>query len=223
LTHSSPSSAAHERRTRAPHTTSRPHATPRPGLPRRARDNRRIASSPAPRRPSRLAGSPSWARRVAGWIVREQNPAGVVYGTILVGALIAAESGVHDGYPDKVGSTMLALAIYWLAHSYSTVLGRRLSHQEHLTAGALARALGHDWSIVRGASIPLLTMLVAWAAGASETSAVNAAVWTAIVSLVVFELLAGLRAESTPREFALEGGVGVVMGLAILALKSLAH
>ena len=160
---------------------------------------------------------------MAGWIVRGQNPAGVVYGTILIGALIAAESGVHDGYPDLIGSTALVLGIYWLAHSYSTILGRRLSHQEHLTVGALARALGHDWSIVRGASVPLLTLLLAWAVGASETTGVNAAVWAAIASLVVFELLAGLRAGSTRREFALEGGMGVVMGLAIFALKSLAH
>ena len=58
--------------------------------------------------------------------MREQNPAGVVYGTILIGALIAAESGMHDGYPDLIGSSTLALGIYWLAHSYSTVLGRRL-------------------------------------------------------------------------------------------------
>jgi hypothetical protein len=163
------------------------------------------------------------ALRVAGWIVREQNPAGVVYGTILVGALIAAESGAHDGYPDMVGSTAIVLGIYWLAHSYATVLGRRLSHQERLTMGALARALGHEWSIVRGACLPLLTLLVAWAVGATETTAVNAAVWTAIASLIAFELLAGLRAEATPREFALEGCIGVAMGLAILALKSLAH
>ena len=187
------------------------------------RDNPRIASSPAPQGSDPRADSHRWARRLAGWIIREQNPAGVVYGTILIGALIAAESGTHDGYPDLVGSSTLALGIYWLAHSYSTILGRRLSHEEQLTAGALARALGHDWSIVRGASLPLLVLLLAWAAGASEAAGINAAVWTAIASLVVFELLAGLRAGSTPREFALEGGVGVVMGLAIFALKSLAH
>lgn len=147
----------------------------------------------------------------------------MVYGTILVGALIAAESGTHDGYLDLIGSTALALGIFWLAHSYSTILGRRLSNQEHLTMGALVRALRHEWSIVRGALVPLLALLIAWAAGASETTGVNAAVWAAVVSLIVFELLAGLRARSTPREFALEGGVGAAMGLAILALKSLAH
>jgi hypothetical protein len=161
--------------------------------------------------------------RGAGPIVRDDNPAGVVYGTILIGALIAAESGVHDGYPDIIGSTALALGIYWLAHSYATVLGRRLSDQERLTTGALGRALAHDWSIVRGACIPLLALLIAWAAGATETTGINVAVWAAIVSLIVFELLAGLRAGSSPRELALEGGVGVAMGLAILTLKLLSH
>ncbi len=155
--------------------------------------------------------------------MREENPTGVVYGTILIGALIAAESGAHDGYLDMIGSTVLGLGIFWLAHSYSTILGRRLSRKEHLTARALGRALGHEWSIVRGASVPLLTLLIAWAAGASEATGVDAAVWAAIASLVMFELLAGLRAGSTPREFALEAAVGATMGLAILALKFVAH
>ncbi len=162
-------------------------------------------------------------RRAADWIVREENPTGVVYGTILIGALIAGESGAHEGYLDMIASTVLALGIFWLAHSYSTILGRRLARQEHLTAGALARALGREWSIVRGASIPLLTLLIAWAAGASETTGVDAAVWAAIASLVMFELFAGLRARSTPRERVLEAAVGATMGLAILVLKFVAH
>ena len=155
--------------------------------------------------------------------MRRRNPTGVVYGTILAGALIAAESGAHDGYPDKVGSTVLALGIFWLAHSYSIVLGRRLAEEERLTVRALARAFGREWSIMRGAAIPLLALLIGWAIGASEASAVDAAVWAAIASLIAFELLAGMRARSTPRELALESAVGVAMGLAILALKALLH
>jgi len=156
-------------------------------------------------------------------MLRGEAPERVVYGVILVGALIAAESGVHDSYPDRVGSTVLALTIYWLAHSYSTVLGRRIATRERLSLGALSRAMAHDWGIVRGACIPLLTLVVCWIVGASQTTAVNAAVWAAVATLIAFELLAGLRAGSTPRELVLEGSVGIAMGMAILALKSLAH
>lgn len=182
-----------------------------------------IASSPAPQPPQRPPGLHGRAQRVASWIVRGENPERAVYGVILIGALIAAESGVHDGYLEKVGSTMLALGIYWLAHAYASVLGQRLSHQEHLTVGALARALMQEWAIVRGGSIPLFTLIVGWVAGASQTTAVNAAVWAAIASLIAFELLAGLRSQATSRELALEGVFGIAMGLAMLALKSLAH
>lgn len=157
------------------------------------------------------------------WVVLGGSPERIVYGVILVGALVAAESGSHDGYFDRAGSTLLAVAIYWLAHSYSTVLGRRLEHQRKLTLAGLGRALEHDWGIVRGGSIPLIAILICWALGASQETAVNVAVWTAVFSLIAFELLAGIRARSTRRELALEGCVGVAMGLAILALKTLAH
>jgi hypothetical protein len=162
-------------------------------------------------------------RRIVEWMLRSGAPERVVYGTILVGALIAAESGVHDGYLDKMGSTLLALSIYWLAHSYATVLGRRIESRERLTIGGLGQAMAHDWGIVRGACIPLLALLICWLAGASQETGVNVAVWATIVSLIAFELLAGLRSHSTRRELAFECGVGVAMGIAILALKSLAH
>jgi hypothetical protein len=77
----------------------------------------------------------------------------------------------------------------------------------------------HDWAIVRGAAIPLLALVIAWVAGASQESGVTAALRTAVVAVVVFELLAGVRAKSTPGELLLKGAVGVTMGIAILAVK----
>lgn len=202
------------------------------GLRHRARNHHPIADSPAPQpsqepatsaEPATRMGLRKWLQRVADWILRGEAPERVVYGVILVGALIAAESGVHDGYLDKIGSTVLAMAIYWLAHSYATVLGRRIATRERLSLGVLGRAMAHDWGIVRGASIPLLTLVVCGIAGASQTTAVNAAVWAAVATLIAFELLAGVRAKSTPKELAFESSIGIAMGVAILALKTLAH
>jgi hypothetical protein len=161
---------------------------------------------------------------VAGdWLVPSENPSGVVYGVIVIGALLAAESGRHEGYPDAIGSAAIAAALYWLAHAYASVLGRRLASGERLTARALARALAHDWALVRGAAIPLLALLVAWAAGAQQEAAVSAALWSAIASLVLFELIAGVRSRATPAELVLELAVGLAMGMAILVLKIILH
>ncbi len=161
-------------------------------------------------------------RRVVRWVGPE-NPAGVVYGVILIGALMAAEAGLHDGYPETVGSAVLGIGIYWLAHSYSTMLGERLSGRDRLTRRGLARALAHDWAIVRGAVIPLLALLIAWVSGAPQSTGASIAVWAAIGCLVGFELLAGSRDGTHGGGRSLEAGIGIAMGLAILALKALSR
>jgi hypothetical protein len=152
-----------------------------------------------------------------------ENPSGLVYGVIVIGALLAAESGRHESYLDTVASAVIAATLYWLAHAYATVLGRRLSSQEQLTARALSRALAHDWALIRGAAIPLIVLLIAWVTGAAQATAVSAALWSAVASLVAFELLAGLRSRAAAGELALEVGVGVLMGLGILALRIVLH
>jgi VIT1/CCC1 family predicted Fe2+/Mn2+ transporter len=142
---------------------------------------------------------------------------------IVIGALLAAESRLHETYIDTVGSALIATGLYWLAHAYAGVLGRRLDAEEQLSARALGRALAHDWALVRGASIPLLVLVLAWAAGAHQADAVTAALWSAVASLVAFELVAGLRSKASPAELALEVCVGLTMGLGILALKIVLH
>jgi hypothetical protein len=147
----------------------------------------------------------------------------VIYGLIVIGALLAAESGRHETYLDTVSSTVIAAALYWLAHAYSGLLGRRLALHERLSARTLMRALAHDWPILRGATLPLLALAVAWAGDAALQSGVDAALWSAIASLVAFELLAGIRSRATRAELALNVGVGATMGVAILLLKIVLH
>jgi len=164
-----------------------------------------------------------WLRRAADLIVPEENPAGLVYGVIVIGALLAAESDRHETYAEAVGSAAIAAAIYWLAHSYAKVIGQRLSEGERLTTGGLWRALVQDWAIVRGAAIPILALLVSWATGVPQKTGVTAALWSAAVSLVALEVAAGIRSEAAAAELALEASIGIVMGLAILALKVVLH
>jgi hypothetical protein len=161
--------------------------------------------------------------RVAKRVVPEQNPSGVIYGIIVIGALLAAESGRHESYLDTIASAAIAAALYWFAHAYANVLGERLAQHKRLTASALGRALAHDWAIIRGAALPLAVLACAWIGGATQQTAVAAALWSAIVGLVAFELIAGVRAHASPRELAFEGAVGTAMGIAILALKIVLH
>ena len=169
------------------------------------------------------AVKPSWAYRIAGWVVPERYPAGVVYGLITVGALLAAESGLKDTYPETVGSTAIAMTLYWFAHAYADVLGLRLSEQRRVSWAELWHTFVQDWSIVRGAGLPLLALLVAWAVGAPQTTAVTAGVWAVVASLIAFELAAGVRSKAKLTELAFDVSAGTTLGLGILVLRVLLH
>jgi hypothetical protein len=155
--------------------------------------------------------------------VPAHNPARVAYGVITVGALMAAESGHEESYADTIAAALIATCLYWLLHSYSNVLGHRLATGEHLTASTLSHGLFEEWAIIRGAAIPLLALLICWAAGASRETGITVALWSAVVSLVLFELAAAVRSRATPGELTLEVSVGLAMGLAIVAVKVLLH
>jgi hypothetical protein len=152
-----------------------------------------------------------------------ENPAGAIYGLIVVGALLAAESGRHETYVETLASGAIATCLYWLAHAYATLLGRRLTGEQGLTAGGLVRAFAHDAAIMRGAALPLLALLLAWVAGASQQAAVNAALWSVAGGLALLELAAGVRSRGRPRELALQTCVGVALGLGVIALRVVLH
>jgi len=176
-----------------------------------------------PKREPQDAPRRDWVHRAADRIVPTENPSRVVYGIVVVGALLAAEGGLHETHLDTITSALLAVGVYWLAHAYASVLGRRLATSGRLTPGMLWRALKSEWAIVKGAAIPLVALTIAWGAGASQEGAVTVALWSAVASLVGFELAAGVRSDATPGELALEVGVGLAMGLAIIAIKVVLH
>lgn len=176
-----------------------------------------------PDRSTDTRASQGVAERLAAWIVPASNPAGAVYGLVTLGALLAAESGLRDTYPETIGSAALALVLYWFAHSYSDVLGLRLAEHESFSWAELWQTFSHDWAIAKGASMPLLVLLAAWALGISQITGLTAAVWSIVASLIAFELAAGLRSKARPLELVLEVLVGASMGIGILLLRALLH
>jgi hypothetical protein len=169
------------------------------------------------------SGRVGLARRLADRIAPGEDGPGMVYGVVVVGALLAGESGRHEQYSGTIAAVLVATALSWLAHSYSNVLGRRLAGGERVRGAALARAVAGEVGLLRGAAVPLLVLVVCWAAGLSENMGVTLSIWSVVFALILFELLAGLRSKAAPAELAIDVGVGVSLGLAILALKLILH
>lgn len=151
------------------------------------------------------------------------NPAGLVYGTIAVGALLAAESARRETYPRTIGAVVLTLVLYWLAHSYAEFTAGRIRDHGRFTFDGLARTAAHELSVLTGASLPLLVVLLLWAAGARLAGAVTAAIWTSATAIVLIEVLIGVRAHLPRRDLIRQTTMGALLGLLVIALRVLLH
>jgi membrane protein YqaA with SNARE-associated domain len=151
------------------------------------------------------------------------NVARVVYGTVAVGALLAAESPEQETYAETLASVLVALLIYWMAHSYAELTARRIEEGERLTTTALVSSMRHEVWILVGAAIPVIPLLIWWVAGGSLANADTAAIWTAAGMVVVYEVIAGLRAELTAKEMIVQLALGATLGVLIISLKLVLH
>lgn len=158
---------------------------------------------------------------ISRWVDPEDNPSGVVYGTIAVGALLAAESTRRDTFAETIGATVIALVMYWLAHAYSEVVGHRLAPgPAPSSASMMGRALVHELAIVKGATLPTAVLVICWLAGVNLTTAVAAALWTSAGTLGYFEVVAALSTRGRWHRVVLESFFGISLGAGILLLHT---
>ncbi len=151
------------------------------------------------------------------------NPAGLIYGTIAVAALLAAESARRETYVATVSAVLITLLLYWLGHSYAEFAGERVRAGEPFTYRGLLRAAGHELAVLLGAGVPLLAILICWGAGAALSTAVSAGIATTVVIVIATEMVIGLRAELTGRDLVRQTTVGVVLALLVIALRVVLH
>lgn len=156
-------------------------------------------------------------------VAMSENPGALVYGTILVATLLAAESAKRETFGRTAGAVAIAVIVYWLSVSYAIDAGERASERTHFDLRRFAAVAVHELSVVLGAVGPLVTLLICWAAGVSLGTAITAAVWTAVAIIVAGELGLGARSGLRGRELVVQTGVGLALGLLVLALRVLLH
>lgn len=151
------------------------------------------------------------------------NPGPLVFGTITVGALLGAESARSETYLETVGAVLIALVLYWLAHSYAELTARRFEQGHRLKPRVIGETMAHELAVVTGAAPSLVAVLICWAAGAGLGAAVNAGIWTSVGMVVLVELVAGVRAQLSAGALAVQIMVGALFGGLIIAMKVVLH
>ena len=143
-----------------------------------------------------------------------------IYGAIITAAILDTAGG-HLSTTALVISVVLTLLVYWLAEEYAEVLGEQVQGGRLPSRASIRGALAATWPMVTASYAPLLALVLAKLAGASDLTAANVGLVVAIVLLTVHGWLAGRAAQlrSWPLFFATS--VAAALGLAMIALKDL--
>ncbi|GAB2910790.1 hypothetical protein GCM10027047_06280 [Rhodococcus aerolatus] len=152
------------------------------------------------------------------------NPAGAVYGTVIVGSLIVAEGSQDDVDLGRLVLLVLATqVVYWLAHVYSEVVALRIEARRAPTWAEVGGVLRSEWALVAASFGPLLVIGVGAALGLDAEHCVLAALWAIPVVLAGWALVAARRSAMRTGELLLYVVLSAGFGVALVVLKALFH
>src|SRR5262252_9596976 len=97
---------------------------------------------------------------------REHSPAdfyaAAIYGSILAASLIAVFRAEHDS-PKTISIALLGtMAVFWLAHTWSAILGERIHLGRGLGRRRILAIAKSEWPLVEAAFAPSLVLLLGW-------------------------------------------------------------
>jgi hypothetical protein len=158
---------------------------------------------------------------IARWLGLTANPAGVIFGTITIGAVLAGENAKGESVATSVEVAVLVVGLFWFVHAWSDDTGERLIQHRRLQWRPLAQTLEHQASILRSVLLPVVILSIAGLAGASDATALWIGTITCAVLLVVIELISALRNRLPLTQVLVETAAGATFGCALLVLHFL--
>ncbi|MCM3924340.1 hypothetical protein ND748_22050 [Frankia sp. AiPs1] len=159
------------------------------------------------------------------------HPEHGIYGTVLTAGLLAAQDPQHDSLARTVIDVLVTVTVFWLAHGYAHAVGHHLAPGRRSPGpgppqGLLRlawTALLRNWPLVQASVLPLAVLILARVAGATAEGALQAALWTCVVLLAVWGLLAGGAAGLTGWRLARYATGSSLLGLILVALEVAIH
>ena len=143
-----------------------------------------------------------------------------IYGAIVTAAILDTAGG-HVSTTVLVISVVVTLLVYWLAEEYAEVLGEQIEGGRLPSRVSIWEALTATWPMVTASYAPLLALVLAKLAGASDLTAANVGLAAAIVLLTVHGWLAGRAAQLRRWQLFVATSIAATLGLVMIALKDL--
>ena len=149
---------------------------------------------------------------------RARQIAGGIYGTIVTAAILATV-GTELPAVDQAVAVLITLIVYWIAHDYADLLGSHIAGAEQPGWRDIRDALTASWTMVSASFLPLVVLLAATVAGASDNNADSAGLAAAALALVLYALAAGRAASLGRRPQIVIAASAAGLGLAMIGLK----
>jgi len=149
---------------------------------------------------------------------RARQIAGGIYGTIVTAAIMATV-GTELPAVDQAVAVLITLTVYWIAHEYADLLGSHIAGAEQPGWQDIRDALTASWTMIGASFLPLLVLLAAAVAGASDNDADSAGLTAAALGLIFYALAAGRAAVLGRRAQIVIAASAAGLGLAMIGLK----
>ncbi len=163
------------------------------------------------------------ALRIAQAVEPEGDPAEAIYGTLIAAAVLATKAHTGESGAVVLWSALLVLGLYWAAHVYADVIGERLTTLTRPGWSSILQAALRDWSMLRGALIPVAVFALVRGLGASVNASGLSALWVTVALLGCWGLVAAVRGGARGWELAVETTLCASLGLLVVVLKIFVH
>jgi hypothetical protein len=166
-----------------------------------------------------IAASGQDQRKPATKNLGRRRAAGI-YGAIVTAAILDTAGG-HVSTTTLVISVVVTLIVYWVAEEYAEVIGEQVQGGQLPSKAYIRGALAATWPMVSASFAPLLALVLARLAGASDLAAANVGLVAAVILLTVHGWLAGRAAQLRGRQLFFATSVAAALGIVMILLKDL--
>lgn len=144
-----------------------------------------------------------------------------VYGSIIASGLVGALREEH-ATPGKIAlSLVTALAVFFLAHTWSEITGERIFMGTRFTWRHAWEIALSEWPLVEAAFGPAVPLLIGAAGGASRGTATMIALVVCVLQCLAWGLAVGARAYDRWWQIALSAASTTALALALVVLEIL--
>lgn len=165
----------------------------------------------------------SEARERATRLIARGNPAGLLYGAIICGAVMSATANHAPSTARVVVAAVFVLAVYWMADVYVRAFADQFHHGRSPLPRRLASAARHESRVLLGGVPALVVAAVASLLGADTPLAVDLALWATVVELGAVGYLAARHVGTSPRTAFGESLVAALLGVVMVLAKTFLH